>query len=174
MNKWKRRARKWRKLYRAQTYLLGVEQEYSADGSATLHKALGRARSLKRANAILSKACDEHLKRARRAETLHKASARCHMENIEQLHVLYDRVNDIAAREAAAVKNAKFWQMRYESADKAGMEAFDKMLAWQRRLKEATPAECIPVTAAGTAYMCIAADDYDALMQAMEPKEEPC
>jgi hypothetical protein len=49
MNKWRRRARKWRKLYRAQTYLLGVEQEYSADGRTTLHEALLTARKWRKA-----------------------------------------------------------------------------------------------------------------------------
>jgi hypothetical protein len=49
------------------------------------------------------------------------------------------------------------------------------LLAWQRGVREAMPADCAPITRGVTAYMCIAADDYDALRQAIEsdePKEE--
>lgn len=49
MANWRKRARKWRKLYRAQTYLLGVEQEYSADGRTTLHEAVLTARKWRKA-----------------------------------------------------------------------------------------------------------------------------
>jgi len=85
-------------------------------------------------------------------------------------------------------RRARKWQRRYNKEfvcrsfwyTEAGkwMRKYDALLAWQRRVREATPADCVPITRGVTAYMCIAVDDYDALRQAIEsepvePREAP-
>lgn len=89
-----------------------------------------------------------------------------------------DAINDLSEREAAALKSADFWKMRYGSADKAGTDAFDKLLAWQRQVREALPGAdhvytIIPSTTAGQRQNCIAftMDDWDKLRRAIEGEE---
>jgi hypothetical protein len=147
-NKWRRRARKWRKEARAY-------KGYYIDTDLAL-------KTERIQNALAGPASGA-------AAALNKAEEyRQHAEVIEGKVAVYKG-------------EAEHWKLTFRdhvSLGDAAIEECDALLAWQRRVREAAPADCIPATAAGTAYMCIAADDYDALMQAVEsepgePKAEP-
>jgi len=155
---WRKRARKWRKLYRAQTYLLGVEQEYSADGRETLHKAVGRARRWKQiAKTWGQQWYDLSIKMtAERDAALNKAE--------ELRHELLRAETELA---------------RVQTVGDADEAQRHNLLAWRRRVRGVMPGAdhvytIVPSTTGGSRENCICfrMNDWDALRRAIEAEAE--
>ena len=71
-------------------------------------------------------------------------------------------------KHAATIVDLREHLVALQESDMLDLLENKRLLAWQRQVRAAMPADYGPITAGGIDYMYVAADDYEAMRQAIE------